>query len=106
MKTNLIIATIAAAAFASTAVATPMRHHSHATSSETAATRALNQKSLEQASAGSTMTPRTGAMSDSGAAAPAAPMTPDAAPMASPSNAVAPAANGEAMAPTTPAPPQ
>ncbi|UAJ10708.1 hypothetical protein [Polymorphobacter megasporae] len=102
MKTKIILAAIAAAAITSTAVAKPMHHRmaSHA-SSGSEATKALNEKSLAQASGGGSMgapmAPRNGAMSDSGAAAPMA--TPDAAPMGSPA--------GNAMTPpATPAPQQ
>jgi hypothetical protein len=73
---------VTAAAIAITATASTTTHHKKHMTSGSAATRELNQKSLEQASAGGTMAPR-GAMSDSGAAAELM-AAPDATPMATP----------------------
>ena len=96
--TAIGLATIGATA----ATATPTTHH-RATRSDSgsAAVRALNEKSLQQASAGSTMTSSSPAMSDSGAAAmaPAAPAGDATSPATTPTDAAP-------MAPTTPAPPQ
>ena len=76
--TSTVAALAAIAAIATAATATPM-HHRHAAKADNgaAAVRALNEKSLQQASAAAPMMATPGqapAMSDSGAmAAPAAP---------------------------------
>jgi len=117
MTTKLILATIAAFAVASSATAAPTHRKAHA-SSGSAATKALNEKSLQQASAGSTAMPMGGSpntMSDSGSAnaamptAPGAAMAPGAAPMGTPATAPV-GTTGDTMTPpatpVTPAPPQ
>jgi len=111
MTTKLILATIAAFAVASSATAAPTHRKAHA-SSGSAATKALNEKSLQQASAGSTAMPMGGSpntMSDSGSANAAMPMAPGAAPMGAPATAPM-GTTGDTMTPlatpVTPAPPQ
>ena len=105
MRTTMMIAALAVG-IATAATATPTTHHRRATSDTgSAAVRALNEKSLQQASAGTSGMPMGGqtgtAMSDSGTAAPmnGAPM--NSTPANGPAMTPAPA-DAAPMAPTTP----
>lgn len=106
MRTILITAIAATVATAAGATTTTM-HHRHVVKTDTgsAATKELNEKSLQQASAGATMTPpmatpAPGAMSDAGT--PMTPPAPGAAPM--PSHDPAMSGGDMAMPPAPPAP--
>ena len=90
MRNILIIAATLTATLATGVNAMTTMHHKRHMMTGSSATRALNEKSLAQT--GGSM-PMRGSMSNTGMAAPAAPMTPDAAPMGSP-----------AMTPTAPQP--